>query len=275
MPTAVMAASAIVADHARDAARIARAEQHRDEQEERRLQQRQRERADEPPEHEAGAVHGRGQQPVEEAELDVGGHRDPGRQPREDRALDDRARARRTPGRTRRRGSPAGPGRRSCRWRSPPAASSGSTNVGISSCARRNCTLSARRPSAAHHAALLRHGAHDAGAIAAAPSRCEPVTATNTSSSVGVSTSTNSTSTPASSSARTTGAIAACPGRRAHADARRRALARRLDPAERRPAPRTRAPRPRGRSSRRARSAPPRAPSATPACPRRRGCRAR
>ena len=35
---------------------------------------------------------------------------------------------------------------------------SGSTNVGISSCARRNCTDSARRPSAATTTALPRHG---------------------------------------------------------------------------------------------------------------------
>ena len=35
-------------------------------------------------------MHGRGEQAVEEAELDVGGHRDPGGQAGEDRALDDR-----------------------------------------------------------------------------------------------------------------------------------------------------------------------------------------
>ena len=83
MPTAVSTARHDRAEHAHHAARIARAEQRRDREEQRHLEQRQYDDPAQAPEHEAGAVHGRGQQAVEEPELDVGRHRDARAQARE------------------------------------------------------------------------------------------------------------------------------------------------------------------------------------------------
>ena len=117
-------------------------------------------------------MHGRGEQAVEEAELDVGGQRHARRQPGQQGALHDRPRHHEAEV-----GLDVGElPRRPCAALVPLAMTassiSGSTKVGMSSCARRNCTVSARRPSAGHDAALAgerraQAGTHGLGVVGA------------------------------------------------------------------------------------------------------------
>ena len=223
-------------------------------------------------------MHGRGQQPVEEPELDVGRHRDPARQPREHRALDDRARARRSRGRTRRRGTAAGPApalvplaitassierQHEGRHQQLRAAELHASARGARAPRRRGPRRDAHRVGAAvaRRALEVRAGDRDEDVVERRRLDLDELDLD-----VG-----------ARRARGSTGRDRRLAGGGAQ---RRRASARRVvGGLARSPSAGQRLARARGalagRRARRARSAPPRAPSATPACPRRRACRAR